>query len=196
MDLILFGASVKHLTLLFHVYWIIRFKGSSFKAIGNQNKDQGEWAIVGGTGVFTFARGTISIYRIQGDWFSNIKEIRISAFCPKIVQRYYWEKGIYTMSAYIESKEIGSQTSIKFESVHLPQNRAAVLLRKGDIHCVWIHSKNNVFRKVKTSYNLEWMEYISLRERQLISYHVKRSIYINLEVSDLFLFHAAHFKES
>ena len=99
--------------------WIIRFEGSSFKAMGNQNKVQGEWAIVGGTGVFTFARGTISIYRIQGDWFSNIKEIRISAFCPKIGQQYYWEKY--------------------------------------DIYYVWIHSKSNVSKKVKTSYNLEWI---------------------------------------
>ncbi|OQU83026.1 hypothetical protein SORBI_3005G063600 [Sorghum bicolor] len=58
-----------------------RFQGSSFKAIGNQNKVEGNWAIVGGTGVFTFARGNISIQRIHGDWCSNIKEIHISAFC-------------------------------------------------------------------------------------------------------------------
>nr|XP_051205688.1 uncharacterized protein LOC127319750 isoform X10 [Lolium perenne] len=57
------------------------FRGSSFKAIGNQNKIEGEWAIVGGTGVFTFAQGTISIYRIQDNEPSNIKEIRINAFC-------------------------------------------------------------------------------------------------------------------
>jgi hypothetical protein len=67
-------------------YWIascssIRFRGSSFKAIGNQNKIEGKWAIVGGTGVFTFAQGTISIYRIQDNEASNIKEIRINAFC-------------------------------------------------------------------------------------------------------------------
>ncbi|XP_051205681.1 uncharacterized protein [Lolium perenne] len=58
-----------------------RFRGSSFKAIGNQNKIEGQWAIVGGTGVFTFAQGTISIYRIQDNGPSNIKEIRINAFC-------------------------------------------------------------------------------------------------------------------
>ncbi|CAO2142161.1 unnamed protein product [Urochloa humidicola] len=58
-----------------------RFQDSSLKVIGNQNKIKGEWAIVGGTGIFTVAQGTVSIYRIQGDWFSNIKEIRISAFC-------------------------------------------------------------------------------------------------------------------
>jgi len=58
------------------------FRWSAFTAIGNQNKDEGEWAIVGGTGAFTRAQGTISIKRIQGDRFSNIKEIRISAILP------------------------------------------------------------------------------------------------------------------
>ncbi|CAO2146849.1 unnamed protein product, partial [Urochloa humidicola] len=58
-----------------------RFQKSSFKVIGNQNKVKGEWTIVGGTGVFCFAQGTISIYRIQDNGSSNIKEIRISAFC-------------------------------------------------------------------------------------------------------------------
>jgi hypothetical protein len=27
-----------------------------------------------------------------------------------------------------------------------------------DIHYVWIHSKNNIAKKAKTSYNLEWRE--------------------------------------
>ncbi|KAF8641894.1 hypothetical protein HU200_067602 [Digitaria exilis] len=53
-------------------------QGSSFKVIGNQ---EGEWAIVGGTGAFTFAQGTITTYRIQDNGFSNIKEICIHALC-------------------------------------------------------------------------------------------------------------------
>ncbi|CAL4995414.1 unnamed protein product [Urochloa decumbens] len=57
-----------------------RFSGSSFIAIGNLTHE-GEWAIVGGTGVFTFAHGTIAISRIQHIGSSNIKEIRISALC-------------------------------------------------------------------------------------------------------------------
>lgn len=59
----------------------IRFQGSSFKAIGNQDKVRGQWAVVGGTGVFTFARGTISIRRIQHNGSSNVKEISIHSFC-------------------------------------------------------------------------------------------------------------------
>ncbi|KAJ1274392.1 hypothetical protein BS78_05G058200 [Paspalum vaginatum] len=57
-----------------------RFSGSSFAAIGNQNDS--EWAIVGGTGEFTFAKGTIFIRDINSS--SNVKEIRISAFCRKL----------------------------------------------------------------------------------------------------------------
>jgi len=50
--------------------------------MGNQNKLQGEWAIVGGTGVFTFAEGTISINRIEeGGGFTTIYGIQISALC-------------------------------------------------------------------------------------------------------------------
>jgi len=54
-----------------------RFKGSSLKGIGNQAK----WAIVGGTGVFTFARGTITIHSIEHNENSHLMEIQISAFC-------------------------------------------------------------------------------------------------------------------
>lgn len=49
-------------------------------AIGDQNKITGEWAIVGGTGVFAFAKGTIKILRVQDSGSSNIKEICIHAF--------------------------------------------------------------------------------------------------------------------
>ena len=55
------------------------FEGSSFIAIGDQNKITGEWAIVGGTGVFAFAKGTITICRVQDSGSSNIKEICIRA---------------------------------------------------------------------------------------------------------------------
>lgn len=49
-------------------------------AIGNQNKDEGEWVIVGGTGFFTFAQGTITIRTEIDSGSSNIKEICICAF--------------------------------------------------------------------------------------------------------------------
>ncbi|XP_066333381.1 uncharacterized protein [Miscanthus floridulus] len=55
-----------------------RFQGSSLKTIGNQ---EGDWAIMGGTGVFTFAQGTVTTCRIQDNGFSNIKEVRIDALC-------------------------------------------------------------------------------------------------------------------
>ncbi|RLM69373.1 hypothetical protein C2845_PM17G02250 [Panicum miliaceum] len=73
-----------------------RFQESSLKAIGNQNKIEGEWAIVGGTGIFKFAQGTVSIYRIQGDWCTNIKEIRIRAFChtPQIETQVFEDRSI------------------------------------------------------------------------------------------------------
>ena len=50
--------------------------GDPAVTIGNQ---EGEWAIIGGTGMFTFAEGTITTYRVQDDGSSNIKEIRIHA---------------------------------------------------------------------------------------------------------------------
>lgn len=68
--------------ILYDEMLLDKFRWSTFTAIGNQNKDEGEWAIVGGTGALTRAQGTISIKRIQGDRFSNIKEIRISAILP------------------------------------------------------------------------------------------------------------------
>ncbi|KAL6658418.1 hypothetical protein ACP70R_004004 [Stipagrostis hirtigluma subsp. patula] len=95
-----------------------RFRGSSFKAIGNQDKVKGEWAIIGGTGVFTFAQGTISISRIQHNGSSNIKDICISAFCC-------------TPSTPTESKpfmdgwkkdESNATSSLAKSSVAIPQN--------------------------------------------------------------------------
>jgi len=32
-----------------------------------------------------------------------------------------------------------------------------------DIYYIWIHNKSNVSRIAKTSYNLEWREYIVIR---------------------------------
>ncbi|XP_066333377.1 uncharacterized protein [Miscanthus floridulus] len=55
-----------------------RFQGSSFNAIGNQ---EGEWAIVGGTREFAFVQGTVTTHRVRESGPSNIKEIRIHAFC-------------------------------------------------------------------------------------------------------------------
>ena len=31
-----------------------------------------------------------------------------------------------------------------------------------DIHYVWIHSKNYLYRKAKTTYNLEWRKYLCI----------------------------------
>lgn len=55
-------------------------------AIGNQDKLQGEWAIIGGTGGFSFAQGNVSLYRIQQNGASsNIKEINICISCRTLL---------------------------------------------------------------------------------------------------------------
>jgi len=78
---LIFGASITASLLDYIVsLYSLRFQGSSFMAIGNQNKFEGEWVIIGGTGVFTFAQGTITICRILDSGSSNIKEICIRAF--------------------------------------------------------------------------------------------------------------------
>ncbi|RLN35359.1 mannose/glucose-specific lectin-like [Panicum miliaceum] len=69
-----------------------RFKGSSLKvlgdfAVGGDDLGQdGEWAIVGGTGEFAYANGVVIAKEI-GDWRRNdgrTWELRISVLCPCI----------------------------------------------------------------------------------------------------------------
>ena len=75
-----------------------RFKGSSLKVLGDfvvggdDLGQDGEWAIVGGTGEFAYASGVVIAKEI-GDWRRNngrTWELRISVFCPCIskVVRY------------------------------------------------------------------------------------------------------------
>ncbi|RLM50341.1 hypothetical protein C2845_PMPSC049111 [Panicum miliaceum] len=71
---------------------LIRFKGSSLKvlgdfAVGGDGLGQdGEWAIVGGTGEFAYANGVVIAKEI-GVWRRSdgrTWELRINAFCPCI----------------------------------------------------------------------------------------------------------------
>ncbi|RLN30275.1 hypothetical protein C2845_PM05G04040 [Panicum miliaceum] len=60
-----------------------RFRGSSFKVMGQDSTMQAELAVVGGTGLFTLAQGTMSFTRIAEHGNSNTKEVHIRALCRR-----------------------------------------------------------------------------------------------------------------
>lgn len=64
------------------VFEVERFKGSTLQVMGI-SVEQGEWAIVGGTGEFTMATGVISkkLHEQRND--GDIIELAIHAFCPR-----------------------------------------------------------------------------------------------------------------
>uniref|UniRef100_A0ACD5X342 Uncharacterized protein n=1 Tax=Avena sativa TaxID=4498 RepID=A0ACD5X342_AVESA len=57
-----------------------RFTGSSFKVMGDFQADEGEWAIVGGTGEFAYAQGVITYKKTQLA-SGNQRELHVRALC-------------------------------------------------------------------------------------------------------------------
>ena len=65
------------------VFELDRFKGSTLSVMGTTTEEQGEWAIVGGTGDFAMARGVIhrKIHQKVAD--GDVLELTIDAFCHR-----------------------------------------------------------------------------------------------------------------
>ncbi|KAM0876560.1 hypothetical protein ACQ4PT_036087 [Festuca glaucescens] len=62
-----------------------RFKGSTLKVLGNMGAEEGEWAIIGGTGEFAYAQGVVT-YKPSGTAEVN-RELHIRVLCltfPKL----------------------------------------------------------------------------------------------------------------
>ena len=77
---------------LFTNFWL-RFKGSTLSVQGligpASSGDEGDWAVVGGTGEFVYAQGTCKYKRIQTGAGGLINELRIRVVCltlPKPVR--------------------------------------------------------------------------------------------------------------
>nr|UDO48201.1 PH02Gene03445.t1 [Phyllostachys edulis] len=64
------------------VFEVERFKGSTLQVMGITVDQEGEWAIVGGTGQFAMATGVISKKTHERRNDGNIIELAIHAFCP------------------------------------------------------------------------------------------------------------------
>lgn len=65
--------------------WICTFKGSTLKLLGNIGPaDDGEWAIVGGTGELTLAQGVVSFKKVQGGSGMIIRELKFRVFYTPI----------------------------------------------------------------------------------------------------------------
>ncbi|XP_047087573.1 uncharacterized protein LOC124699293 [Lolium rigidum] len=58
-----------------------RFMGSSFKVMGDFQANEGEWAIVGGTGEFAYAQGVITYKKTQLATGGNMRELHVRALC-------------------------------------------------------------------------------------------------------------------
>lgn len=54
--------------------------GSSFKVMGDFQANEGEWAIVGGTGEFAYAQGVITFKKAQLAQ-ANVRELHVRALC-------------------------------------------------------------------------------------------------------------------
>ncbi|KAM3329085.1 hypothetical protein ACQJBY_026261 [Aegilops geniculata] len=63
------------------VFELDRFKGSTLEVMGATTDEQGEWAIVGGTGDFAMARGVIQRKIHQKEADGDVLELTIDAFC-------------------------------------------------------------------------------------------------------------------
>lgn len=57
-----------------------RFMGSSFKVMGDFRGNEGEWAIVGGTGEFAYAQGVITFNKTWSAQ-ANVRELHVRALC-------------------------------------------------------------------------------------------------------------------
>ncbi|WVZ90631.1 hypothetical protein U9M48_036916, partial [Paspalum notatum var. saurae] len=107
-----------------------RFKGSSLKVLGDflvgddgVGKD-GEWAIVGGTGEFAYARGVITAKLIEnfGPTYHHMWELHIRAFClcflPHAKKMGPWDGNCGTA----------------FDISELPRSLQTVTIRCGDVN--------------------------------------------------------------
>ncbi|KAM3355046.1 hypothetical protein ACQJBY_025675 [Aegilops geniculata] len=67
------------------VFELDRFKGSTLAVMGATTEEQGEWAIVGGTGQFAMARGVIQrkMHQKLADGHGDVLELTIEAFCHR-----------------------------------------------------------------------------------------------------------------
>ncbi|KAF7008912.1 hypothetical protein CFC21_023561 [Triticum aestivum] len=67
------------------VFELDSFKGSTLAVMGATTEEQGEWAIVGGTGQFAMARGVIQrkMHQKLADGQGDVLELTIEAFCRR-----------------------------------------------------------------------------------------------------------------
>lgn len=79
------------IVLVIHLHKLIRFKTSSLKVLGNQGHSKyGEWSIIGGTGEFAFAQGTVKFKETDLGNDGNYKELHVRAMCLTLPKPVRW----------------------------------------------------------------------------------------------------------
>jgi hypothetical protein len=65
-----------------------RFKGSTLEILGATVEEEGEWAIVGGTGDFAMARGIVQRKMVEKRADGETVELTIDVFCRMKVSNH------------------------------------------------------------------------------------------------------------
>lgn len=101
-----------------------RFKGSSLKLLGSlPNDGDDEWAIIGGTGEFSFAQGSVKYKQVQIDPAGIVvRELNICVLCTiKPVKRIPYKDG-----------PLGGKGGTSFDIPEAPQRLESVTIQSGD----------------------------------------------------------------
>ncbi|KAL6851968.1 hypothetical protein ACP4OV_020153 [Aristida adscensionis] len=98
------------------------FKGSTLEVAG-VHMDEGQWAIVGGTGQFAFASGVMTMKHIDKGTGRNVDEITLEGLCPLL-------KGSPTLVTKIGPW--GGSGGTDFDVTKPPHRLVSVTIRSGD----------------------------------------------------------------
>ncbi|XP_051196965.1 jacalin-related lectin 9 [Lolium perenne] len=102
-----------------------RFKGSSLKLLGSfVDSVDDEWAIVGGSGEFSYAQGAVKYKVLQNSNAMIVRELNIRVLCQNMPPQ---------KSAKKDGPAVGGDGGVEFDITEAPQRLESVTIKSGDI---------------------------------------------------------------
>ncbi|XP_003561042.2 uncharacterized protein LOC100843926 [Brachypodium distachyon] len=107
-----------------------RLKGSSLKVLGSYENqtDNSHLAVVGGTGEFAYAQGTVSYKEVSNTGAEIIREVHICVFSRNIPKQ-----PTVTTPAATKEGPLGGNGGNAFDIPNPPQRIESVTIRRGDV---------------------------------------------------------------
>ncbi|XP_051212926.1 uncharacterized protein [Lolium perenne] len=100
-----------------------RFKGSSLKILGSFiDSDDDEWAIVGGSGEFSYAQGAVKYKVLQSSNGTIVRELNIRVLCQNMPPP----------SAHKDVPAVGGDGGDEFDVKEAPQRLESVTIKSGE----------------------------------------------------------------